>query len=147
MRISRLSLADVGRLKDLDPTPEPDLWAKEAEQFVFGGELAEFVRRYQDDLKIVIGEHEADVEAVGITYPDPRFFATRIGSIVVRYQSRRLGYGLAMLQELVNDAIKSGSVCWLVHPNNKGMLACSRQVEPQPNEASIDDGYIMFIAP
>ncbi len=147
MRISRLRLTEIGRLSEIEQSPVPDPWAKEAEQFVFGGELAEFVRRFKDDLSIMIGEHEGIVVAVGVMYPDPKFYATRLGSIVVDHRARRSGFGSAMLQGLVDEALKTGNVCWLVHPNNEGMLICSRKPEPQPDEASIDDGYVMFIAP
>ncbi len=147
MRISRLQLAEIGRLKEMEPTPAPDLWAKEAEQFVFGGELAEFVRRYKDELSIMIAEQEGVAIAVGIMYPDPKFYATRLDSIVVDHRVRKRGFGMAMLQAMVTEALKTGTACWLVHPNNAGMIVCSRRVEPYPDEASIDDGYVMFIAP
>jgi GNAT superfamily N-acetyltransferase len=147
MTIVRLPFAEIGRLKDIEPTPTPDLWAKEAEQFVFGGELAEFVRRYKDELSIMIAEQEGVVVAVGVMYPDPKFYASRLGSIVVDHRSRKRGFGMAMLQAMVTEAPTAGNVCWLVHPNNTGMLVCSRRVEPKPDEASIDDGFVMFIAP
>jgi GNAT superfamily N-acetyltransferase len=147
MKISRLSLAEIGRLKDIEPSPAPDPWAQEAEQFVFDGELAEFVRKYKNDLSIMVGEHDGVVIAVGVMYPDPRFYATRLGSIVVDHRVRKKGFGMNMLQGLVTEALKTGNVCWLVHPNNQGMLICSRRVDPKPDEASIDDGYVMFIAP
>jgi GNAT superfamily N-acetyltransferase len=147
MRILRLPLAEIGRLKDIEPTPAPDPWAKEAEEFVFGGELAEFVRRHKDELSIMIAEQEGVVIAVGVMYPDPRFFATRLGSIVVDQRDRRSGFGMAMLQAMVSEALETGTACWLVHPSNAGMLICSRRVEPKPDEALIDDGYMMFIAP
>ena len=146
MRISRLPVTEIGRLNTIEQTPNPDPWAEEAEQFVFGGELAEFVRRYKDDLPIMIGEHEGVLVAVGVMYPDPKFYATRLGSIVVDHKARRNGHGMAMLQGLVTEALSTGTPCWLVHPNNESMLVCSRRVEPQPDEASIDDGYVMFIA-
>ncbi len=38
------------------------------------------------------------------------------------------------------------TVCWLVHPSNVGMLTCSRRVEPTPDEAAVEDGYLMFVA-
>lgn len=147
MKISRLPLSEIGRLKEIEHTRDPDPWVKEAEEFVFGGELAEFVRRYKEGLSVMIGEHEGTVVAVAVLYPDPRFFATRIGSIVVGPKSRRSGYGIAMLQGLVTETIRSGAVCWLVNKNNVGMLGCSRRVEPRPDEALLDDGYIMFVAP
>ena len=83
MRIFFLRLTEIGRLADIEPTPEPDPWAEKAEQFVFDGELAEFVRRYKDDLSILVGEQDGLVVAVGVMYPDPKFYATRLGSIVV----------------------------------------------------------------
>ena len=147
MRIFFLRLTEIGRLADIEPTPEPDPWAEKAEQFVFDGELAEFVRRYKDDLSILVGEQDGLVVAVGVMYPDPKFYATRLGSIVVDHRARRSGYGMAMLQAMVSEGLKTGNVCWLVHPNNAGMLICARRLEPKPDEASIDDGYVMFIAP
>ncbi len=147
MRILRLPLAEIGRLNDIEPTPAPDLWAKQAEEFVFGGELAEFARRYKDELSIMIAEQEGVVVALGVMYPNPRFFATRLGSIVVDHRARRSGFGMALLQAMVSEALENGTACWLVHSNNAGMLICSRRVEPKPDEASIDDGYVMFIAP
>jgi GNAT superfamily N-acetyltransferase len=147
MRISRIRLTEIGRLGDIEQSPVPDPWAKEAEQFVFGGELAEFVRRYKDELSIMIAEQEGVVVAVGVMYPDPKFYATRLGSIVVDHRVRRSGFGMAMLQAMVTEALKTGTACWLVHPNNAGMLICSRRVEPKPDEALIDDGYVMFVAP
>jgi hypothetical protein len=35
----------------------------------------------------------------------------------------------------------------LVNKNNLGMLGCSRRVKPRPDEALLDDSYIMFVAP
>ncbi len=148
MRIVRLPFAEIGRLNELEATPNPNSWVLEAEQFVFGGELVEFARRLRDNLSIVIVEDDSSIVAIGVTYPDPRFHAVRIGSVIVDHRSRRRGLGAAVLRNLVETATTSGgTVCWLVHPNNDAMLACSRSLKPQPDEASIDDGYVMFVAP
>ncbi len=148
MRIIRLPFSEIGRLKEIEATPNPDPWVREAEQFVFGGELVEFARSYRDDLSIRIVEDDTRVVALGVTYPDPRFHAVRIGSIVVDHRSRRRGLGWAILRNLVETATTSGdTICWLVHPDNYAMLACSRRIKPRPDEASIDDGYVMFVAP
>jgi ribosomal protein S18 acetylase RimI-like enzyme len=146
--LTRLALAEVGRLSEIELAQDPEPWAREAEQFVFSGELAEFTRRYRDDLQIMVLDQHERILAVAIVYPDPRFHARRIGAIVVDHRQRGRGFGTAVLQALVSGAMSAGdTVCWLVHPINVGMLTCSRRVEPTPDEAAVEDGYLMFVAP
>jgi ribosomal protein S18 acetylase RimI-like enzyme len=146
--IERLSLAEIGHLRDIQPTPDSTPWVDEAERFVLGDELPGFVRRYKDDLAIYVVRREAKVVAVGVVYPDPRFQARRIGSIVVDHRQRGRGVGSAVLRELVRISVNDGAtVCWVVHSSNEAMLACSRQLQPQPDEALVEDSYIMFVTP
>jgi ribosomal protein S18 acetylase RimI-like enzyme len=146
--IERLSLAEIGRLRDIEPTPEPTPWADEAERFVFGAELPNFVRRYKDDLYIYVVRREMKVVAVGVMYPDPKFQAVRIGSIVVDHRQRGRGIGTTILRDLVSLSVNDGAtVCWVVHTSNEVMLSCSRRIQPKPDEASVDDSYVMFVAP
>jgi ribosomal protein S18 acetylase RimI-like enzyme len=146
--LTRLALAEVGRLSEIELAPDPEPWAREAEQFVFLGELAEFARRYRDDLHIMVVEQHERIVAVAIVYPDPRFHARRISAIVVDHRHRGRGFGTAALQALVFGAVSAGdTVCWLVHPKNSAMLTCSRRVEPTPEEAAVEGDYLMFVAP
>jgi ribosomal protein S18 acetylase RimI-like enzyme len=146
--VERLSLAEIGHLRDIAPTPDPTPWAHEAERFVLGVELPGFVRRYKDDLAIYVVRQETKVVAVGVVYPDPRFQARRIGSIVVDHRQRGRGVGSAILHELVSISVNEGAtVCWVVHTSNEAMLSCSRKIQPQPDEALVEDSYVMFVAP
>lgn len=146
--LTRLALSEVGRLKEIELASDPTPWANEAEQFVFSGELAEFARRYRDDLSIMVATRNVRLVAVAVLYPDPRFYARRIGTIVVDHRERGRGLGSSVLQSLVTIAVTSGDIlCWLVHPNNGAMLSCSRHVHPTPDEVTVEDGYLMFVAP
>ena len=148
MKLERLPIAEIGRLHEIDVGAQSEPWVREAEHFLFGGELAEFARRYQDELFIWTLGEDGVIVAVGVEYPDQRFEAIRLGVIVVDQRHRGRGLGSIVLHELVSTHVAKGTTAlWLVHPLNRSMLKCSRRLEPKPDEATVSDGYIMFVAP
>lgn len=148
MRV-RLPIARIGRLNDLERTVAPNLWVAEAEDFVFGGELARHARRHREALHLDAIEKHGLLVAVAVSFPDPLYTDTRrIAALVVDQRRRGEGFGTELLQGVVDDNVGVGkTACWLVHPLNVSMLACARRINPTPDEAVLRDGYLMFIAP
>lgn len=148
MNIIRLPLAHLHRLGGIERTINPNEWTSEVEEFVFGKQLTDAARSYKAALRITAIESEGVIIAAAVSFPDPLFEATtRIAALVVDPRHRGRGVGQTLLQAAVSEIVEeAATACWLVHPNNVGMLRCSRRIEPRPEEATVLD-YNMFVSP
>lgn len=145
MRVVRLTPRTAWRLTEIEPTPEPTRPVAEAEEFMFDGHAARYMRNRQS---LLIAIDIGTLVAVGVAYSDPRFHhCTRLGSIVVDHRHRRAGYGRRLLNELLDESLRCEPYAlWLVDSTSDAMLRLSRSHPCVKDEALTEGGYVQFFA-
>jgi ribosomal protein S18 acetylase RimI-like enzyme len=150
LQLHKLTNRTLWRISQLqrDPFLEPQPWADEVEQIVFGGAAATHLG--DSGSAFLVADDDGRMVGAALHYEHEQLpYVQYIAAIFVdpRYRQRRLER--AMLRLVVVDARqRSGRpyVAWVVHPGNAAMLSISRELVREFG-TDTSTGYVQFVHP
>jgi ribosomal protein S18 acetylase RimI-like enzyme len=132
----------------IERNPEAEPWEIEVENILLDGIGASHL--YTTASALLLADDHGQIVGAALHYSDDRpHGAQYIATVLVDHRYRRLGYGRALLQAVVTDAIeRSGRsyAVWIVHPENSVMLRISGDLGEELGVDSVT-GYAQFVYP
>jgi GNAT superfamily N-acetyltransferase len=149
LTLRKLSRGAIRQLVEaIERNPEAKPWEVEVENILLDGIGASHL--YETGSALLLADDQGQIVGAALHYTDDRLpGAQYIATVLVDHRYRRLGYGRALLQAVVSDAIdRSGRTyaVWIVHPENAVMLRLSRDLGEELGVDSVT-GYVQFVYP
>jgi ribosomal protein S18 acetylase RimI-like enzyme len=149
LTLRQLSRGAIRQLVEaIERNPEAKPWEVEVENILLDGIGASHL--YETGSALLLADDQGQIVGAALHYTDDRLpGAQYIATVLVDHRYRRLGYGRALLQAVVTDAIeRSGRsyAVWIVHPENSVMLRMSGDLGEELGVDSVT-GYAQFVYP
>jgi ribosomal protein S18 acetylase RimI-like enzyme len=149
LTLRKLSRGAIRQLVEaIERNPEAKPWEVEVENILLDGIGASHL--YETGSALLLADDQGQIVGAALHYTDDRLpGAQYIATVLVDHRYRRLGYGRALLQAVVTDAIeRSGRsyAVWIVHPENSVMLRISGDLGEELGVDSVT-GYAQFVYP
>jgi GNAT superfamily N-acetyltransferase len=149
LTLRKLSRGAIRQLVEaIERNPEAKPWEVEVENILLDGIGASHL--YETGSALLLADDQGQIVGAALHYTDDRLpGAQYIATVLVDHRHRRLGYGRALLQAVVTDAIeRSGRsyAVWIVHPENSVMLRISGDLGEELGVDSVT-GYAQFVYP
>jgi ribosomal protein S18 acetylase RimI-like enzyme len=149
LTLRKLSRGAIRQLVEaIERNPEAEPWEIEVENILLDGIGASHL--YETGSALLLADDHGQMVGAALHYSDDRpHGAQYIATVLVDHRYRRLGYGRALLQAVVTDAIeRSGRsyAVWIVHPENSVMLRISGDLGEELGVDSVT-GYAQFVYP
>lgn len=144
--VTRLTARSFGTLDLFEPTPQPDPWVAEVEEFLLGPAAKSSVKH--GGVMWLISEDGAPV-GLATSRAHERFGAELLQGFMVDHLHRGRGLARPALEAVlasVHATTDSEFTMWLVHEDNHVMVRLSSSIDPAGGAPS-DNGYFLFAHP